>query len=387
MTRPSSAVRQNSFDEGSSRFFISGDHNRSTDDNFRISSNHSCDSRPSISNDDDEQQEHHHHHQQQQQQQRWCLRWISSQHHPPSIPPTHRSSSSSTRPSGGRHGAPTERRASFSLHPIGQANRVRLVSTQAYLYIGSFFLTYSWFFLLQIVESMSDEVISSFPTYPFMILQALFTPLAGFWNALVFFRPKYIALRQFHVRRYERQKQRQQRQLQHQSESSSDSSGDHETGDEIRMLSRWMIFRLVVFGENNRPRTSVQGLQPSAQTASAGESNSWYQRGTSCITQCFGLSILCHSAHPLRISEESRANNSKKSSNDNELDQKRQVIISERSANKEKVDEILLSSRDDGFPSVDDDSELKGEEIQVGEHDVQADNPDRSSSSSSMIDA
>lgn len=86
----------------------------------------------------------------------------------------------------------TEERLSGSM---GQtAKRIRLVSSQASLYVGTFFLTYIWFIFLQIVESLSYNQ-SNFPAFPFVVLQALFTPAAGFFNALIFFRPRYLSVR------------------------------------------------------------------------------------------------------------------------------------------------------------------------------------------------
>ncbi|KAG7365291.1 hypothetical protein IV203_038494 [Nitzschia inconspicua] len=137
---------------------------------------------------------------------------------------------------------------SGSLHPVGQANWVRLVSSQASLYVGTFFLTYSWFFVLQVVESLDTDSRASFPTYPFMILQAFFTPMAGFWNALIFFRPKYIALRQYHLRRHQRQleRKRQPNVDPLASQGSTERTPDNEV---IKILSRWEIITLVLFGE------------------------------------------------------------------------------------------------------------------------------------------
>ena len=83
---------------------------------------------------------------------------------------------------------------SGTLRTTGQNHRVRLVSTQAYLYVFSFFLTYTWFIALQIIESIG--LIRELPIVYYMIfLQAIFSPLAGLWNALIYFRPMYIQFR------------------------------------------------------------------------------------------------------------------------------------------------------------------------------------------------
>ncbi|KAG7346118.1 hypothetical protein IV203_005186 [Nitzschia inconspicua] len=169
---------------------------------------------------------------------------------------------------------------SGSLHPVGQANRVRLVSSQASLYVGTFFLTYSWFFVLQIVESLDADSRASFPTYPFMILQAFFTPMAGFWNALIFFRPKYIALRQYHLRRHQRQLERKRQPTVDPlaSQGSAERTPDNEV---IKILSRWEIIILVLFGER---RGVVR--EPNFQVS---EGNPVSQRTRFCPDTTFGI--------------------------------------------------------------------------------------------------
>ena len=213
-------------------------------------------------------------------------------------------------PSGGRSqlnlssSSHHERRLSGTLRPTGQANRVRLVSTQAYLYISTFFLTYTWFFTLQVIESLPTGSAANFPTYAFMILQAVFTPLAGFWNALVFFRPKYISLRHYHVRRYERQLQ-----LQQLNTSSTASSNDHENGDDVRLVPRWKIVYWVVFGEIGHST----GSTPVQPTTPAGESPPWYQKIPSCALLCLRVICCCSPPQGVRVSEASHKSSSRPS--------------------------------------------------------------------------
>ena len=146
-----------------------------------------------------------------------------------------------------------QRRYSGSLHPLGQARRIRLVSTQASLYIGTFFLTYSWYVALQIAESINAVDRPGFPAYPLMIVQAIFSPMAGFWNALIFFRPTYLTLRRRAnavARRRRRREQRANGRNHGGTSYSSDSGSDWGDSDDDNTanVSRWYIMRSAVFG-------------------------------------------------------------------------------------------------------------------------------------------
>lgn len=87
------------------------------------------------------------------------------------------------------------RRLSGAFQQEVQGKRVRMVVSQATLYVATFFLTWFWFLLLQVIESMSYESRAHLPVFPLMIMQAFFSPLSGFWNSIIFFRPKYIGMR------------------------------------------------------------------------------------------------------------------------------------------------------------------------------------------------
>ena len=62
---------------------------------------------------------------------------------------------------------------------------------QAYLYVGSCFITYSIPIAIVIVGIFLGEV------QPFFlrVLQAIFQPLQGFWNLIIFIRPRYKSMR------------------------------------------------------------------------------------------------------------------------------------------------------------------------------------------------
>ena len=84
-----------------------------------------------------------------------------------------------------------------------QQKRSNFVAVQASFYIGTYFVTYVWFNLLQIVEGIAASDRPNFPAFPFMICQAIFSPLAGFWNCMIYFRPRYLQLKSEALRRHD----------------------------------------------------------------------------------------------------------------------------------------------------------------------------------------
>mmetsp|Transcript_19752 Transcript_19752/g.47721 ORF Transcript_19752/g.47721 Transcript_19752/m.47721 type:complete len:630 (+) Transcript_19752:241-2130(+) len=251
----------------------------------------------------------------------------------PSDGPDRFNLSSSSRP---------ERLISGTLHPTGQANRVRLVSTQAYLYISTFFLTYTWIFTLQVIESTGNA--ENFPFFVFFILQAVFMPLAGFWNALVFFRPRYILLRRYYVRRYERELQ-----LQQLNTLSTDSSIEHEDGDDIRLVPRWKIVFWVVFGENDNSNGSPS-VQP---TTLERESMPWYRNMSSCVLQYLRVILCCHPSQTARVSEGS-CKSSSRPSVDDKLPSVQNVSNNSIQDEGDVEDDTVSRSRDNELPSIED---------------------------------
>jgi len=76
-----------------------------------------------------------------------------------------------------------------------QAERLRLVSTQAFLYVFFFLLCNVWTGVVGMIESSGDtkekELQCMVDYYVFFALQAALAPLNGLFNMLVFVRPKY----------------------------------------------------------------------------------------------------------------------------------------------------------------------------------------------------
>lgn len=81
-------------------------------------------------------------------------------------------------------------------------DRLKLVASQSILYVGAFFAVYTCASILLILEGMDtrwyseNKEANTQRAFPVMVLHHAFTPLAGLLNAIVFFRPKYIRLRQ-----------------------------------------------------------------------------------------------------------------------------------------------------------------------------------------------
>lgn len=80
-----------------------------------------------------------------------------------------------------------------------QTRRLRLVFSQAVLYVIFFLLCHLWSAIIGILESISDtteqEMEVVVKSYSIFVLQATLTPLQGFFNMLVYIRPKYMKWR------------------------------------------------------------------------------------------------------------------------------------------------------------------------------------------------
>mmetsp|Transcript_43928 Transcript_43928/g.105980 ORF Transcript_43928/g.105980 Transcript_43928/m.105980 type:complete len:468 (+) Transcript_43928:226-1629(+) len=83
-----------------------------------------------------------------------------------------------------------------------QLQRLRLVSSQAFLFVASFFACSIWMFLLGIGEiravTVQEEMKIMLDMYPILVLSSVVTPLQGFFNMLVFLRPRYVRTRHDH---------------------------------------------------------------------------------------------------------------------------------------------------------------------------------------------
>mmetsp|Transcript_35754 Transcript_35754/g.77638 ORF Transcript_35754/g.77638 Transcript_35754/m.77638 type:complete len:425 (-) Transcript_35754:194-1468(-) len=71
------------------------------------------------------------------------------------------------------------------------ASRINVVAVQAFLYVLVFLLTYTWSLILRFMV----VVRSTANPYPVQILRALFLPLMGAGNLLVYVRPRYLQVR------------------------------------------------------------------------------------------------------------------------------------------------------------------------------------------------
>ena len=80
---------------------------------------------------------------------------------------------------------------SSTVHSTARKSHSKKIASQALWYVGSFYLTWifqSWTRIAQMVNGSS-------PFYA-IALFAIFFPLQGFFNALVYFRPRYLRLRE-----------------------------------------------------------------------------------------------------------------------------------------------------------------------------------------------
>lgn len=89
-------------------------------------------------------------------------------------------------------------RPSNASHNPRQIKRIKAVATQAFLYVVAFLLTYVPALSLRIMESGDYDAEDEYELFPMLIWQALFLPLQGFFNCLIFARPSYMRVRKQH---------------------------------------------------------------------------------------------------------------------------------------------------------------------------------------------
>lgn len=85
-----------------------------------------------------------------------------------------------------------------------QNRRLRLVSSQALLFVGCFVISNLWAYILRFYEAQATEFVDEmelpFHNYHFLVLQATLLPLQGLFNMMVYIRPKYLKNRsEFHL--------------------------------------------------------------------------------------------------------------------------------------------------------------------------------------------
>jgi len=100
------------------------------------------------------------------------------------------------------NGIDNERQSQNASQSKDQARRLRLVSTQAFLYVAFFLICNVWTGTVGIIESSGDtreeELQLVVDNYVVFLLQAFLTPLQGFFNMAVFIRPKlYLCIAAF----------------------------------------------------------------------------------------------------------------------------------------------------------------------------------------------
>jgi hypothetical protein len=76
-------------------------------------------------------------------------------------------------------------------HSQAQADRNKLVTTQALLYVGSFYFVWLFPTILRIHEITNDGVV----LFHFVFLSAMFVPLQGLLNLFIYLRPKLLERR------------------------------------------------------------------------------------------------------------------------------------------------------------------------------------------------
>jgi hypothetical protein len=90
------------------------------------------------------------------------------------------------------------KRASYSHHKR-QNRRLKLVSSQAFLFVASYFVCNVWSGIMALAESAaktdSEEHEMMVKYYPIAIFQAALLPLQGLLNMMVYIRPKYLKWR------------------------------------------------------------------------------------------------------------------------------------------------------------------------------------------------
>lgn len=84
-----------------------------------------------------------------------------------------------------------------------KVSKSKMVAMQAMYYVGAFYLTFLFATLNRMVQLIWDH-----DSFALLLLHAIFFPLQGFWNYLIYIRPRYIKYRQ--QKRRERESERVQ---------------------------------------------------------------------------------------------------------------------------------------------------------------------------------
>jgi hypothetical protein len=95
--------------------------------------------------------------------------------------------------SSGRTTNNSSRRTSVLQSSDKQRKRVRDVGTQSFLYVGAYLLCFVWSMAKQILDGQGFDQIPGSGAYflPLLVLQSIFLPAQGLFNAVIFFRLTY----------------------------------------------------------------------------------------------------------------------------------------------------------------------------------------------------
>lgn len=84
----------------------------------------------------------------------------------------------------------------LSADMTAQNEAIQKVKTQAFLYVGTFFGTYIWSMIVRANDGADDGKELSSSLFVISVLQAVLSPLTGFFNLLVYLRPRYMNVRE-----------------------------------------------------------------------------------------------------------------------------------------------------------------------------------------------
>lgn len=76
-----------------------------------------------------------------------------------------------------------------------QMRRIRAVAAQCFLYVAAFVVSYSWGVVVRILEGMGYDAKDEASIYALLVGQAVFGPLPGWFNLMIYLRPRYLRIR------------------------------------------------------------------------------------------------------------------------------------------------------------------------------------------------
>lgn len=109
--------------------------------------------------------------------------------------PTPPSSSSRHPPSSQRQARSEEIHYVEEVRRLRQQAQVKEVATQGFLYVATFFLSYTPAFAVRLMDGLGMGASQESQIYPLLVLNAFLLPLQGFFNMFVHTRPSYFRFR------------------------------------------------------------------------------------------------------------------------------------------------------------------------------------------------